>query len=397
MTQSRRERLTFVDALRGLVMVIMALDHTRDFFHIGAMAFPPEDLSQTTPWIFLTRWVTHICAPVFVLLAGVGAWCKGQRDASPAALSGFLASRGLWLVLVEITVMRVALNFSLSMQYPVLLLILWALGVSMLALAVLIHLPARALVLVSLALVVFHNTFDGVQAASLGSIGPWWTVLHQQGVIVLGGLVFFVAYPVLPWIGVMGLGYCLGPMLTSPPERRQRFLMRLGLSLIALFVVVRLVNVYGDPAPWSSQPSAVFTVLSFLRTTKYPPSLQFLLMTLGPALVALAWFDRRGTRDGHPLVVIGRVPFFFYVLHFFALHVVCAVMARLRYGADAMAFMFSPVPSMGGSRELFPPDFGYSLGVTYLVWIGVVVALYPCCVWFARVKTRRREWWLSYL
>ena len=378
-------------------MVIMALDHTRDFFHIGAMAFSPEDLSQTTPWIFLTRWITHVCAPVFVLLAGVGAWYKGQRHGSPAALSRFLASRGVWLVLVEVTLMRVVLNFSLAMEYPVLLLILWALGVSMLALAVLIHLPYRALLLVSLAIVVFHNAFDGVQAASLGGFGPWWTVLHQQGVVPLAGLVLVVAYPVLPWIGVIGLGYCLGPVFTSAPERRQRFLLRLGVSLVAFFVVVRLINAYGDPAPWSSQPSAVFTVLSFLRTTKYPPSLQFLLMTLGPALVALSWFDRRGARADDALVVIGQVPFFFYVLHFFTLHVVCAVMARVRYGPEALEFIFGPVPSMGGPRELFPPDFGYSLGVAYIVWIAVVIALYPCCRWFAGVKARRREWWLSYL
>jgi len=396
-TQGRSERLTFVDALRGAVMVVMALDHTRDFFHIGAMAFSPEDLSQTTPALFLTRWVTHICAPVFVLLAGVGAWCKGQRDGSRAALSRFLASRGIWIALVELLLMRLVLNFSLSMQYPVLLLILWALGVSMLALAVLIYLPPRALVLVSLAIVVFHNTFDGVQAASLGSLGPWWLLLHQQGVIPWAGLVFVVAYPVLPWIGVMGLGYCLAPVLASSPERRQQFLLRLGLALVALFVVVRLLNAYGDPSPWSAQPSAVYTVLSFLRTTKYPPSLQFLLMTLGPALVALAWLDRRGTGDTHPLVVIGRVPLFFYVLHFFTLHVVCAAMARVRYGPDALAFVFSPVPSMGGSREAFPPDFGYSLGVVYVVWMAVVIALYPLCRWFAAVKARRREWWLSYL
>jgi uncharacterized membrane protein len=391
-------RLTAVDALRGAVMVIMALDHTRDFFHAGAMSFSPEDLARTTPILFFTRWITHICAPVFLFTAGLGAFLRLDRPgATKAQLSRFLLTRGVWLILIELTVMRLAFNFSFAMRYPMLLLVLWALGVSMIALAALIYLPRRVLAAASLAVIILHNTLDSVQASQFGAFGGVWNVLHQQGVFVLGGIPVVAGYPVLPWIAVMALGFCVGPIFRLEPHLRHRLLLKWGTLLIIAFVLLRAVNVYGDPAPWSVQPSATYTLLSFLRTTKYPPSLDFLLMTIGPALLALAWFDRRGLEAHNPLVVIGRVPFFYYVTHFWALHVLVALMAWLRYGGAAIPFLLSPVPSMGGSRDLFPPDFGYPLWVVYLVWIGIVVAIYPFCRWFAGVKARRREWWLSYL
>jgi uncharacterized membrane protein len=391
-------RLTAVDALRGLVMVIMALDHTRDFFHLGAMTFSPEDLTRTTPFLFFTRWITHICAPVFFLTAGLGARLRLDRPgATKAQLSRFLVTRGLWLIVIELTVMRLAMNFSLGGTAPVLLLILWALGASMIALAVLIYLPARVLAGVSLAVLVLHNTLDPVQAARFGAWAPLWNMLHQQGAFVPGGIVFVVAYPVLPWIAVMALGYCAGALFQLAPERRQRVFWRVGLALTVLFVLVRAVNVYGDPAPWATQSTWGMTVVSFFRATKYPPSLQFLLMTLGPGLMLLAYFDRRAPGAGNPLVVIGRVPFFYYVAHFWLLHILASAFAFVRYGNASLAYLLSPLPSMGGDRALFPADFGYPLWVTYAVWIAVVVLLYPLCRWFASLKARRREWWLSYL
>ena len=392
-----RPRLTAVDALRGLVMVVMALDHVRDFFHVAAMSFPPEDLTRTTPLIFLTRWVTHVCAPSFFLLAGAGAWLRFARDGSKARLSRFLWTRGLWLILVELIVMRLAMNFTLSPQYPVILLILWALGLAMIALAALIHLPLRVLAVVSVAIIVLHNALDGIQAGQLGAFEGLWRILHQQGFFLPAGIPVVVAYPVLPWIGVMGAGFCLGQLFSRPPPERQRIFLALGLALVAAFVVLRYVNGYGNPVPWSSQPSALFTLLSFLNTTKYPPSLQFLLMTLGPALILLAYFDRRQPADGHPLVVIGRVPFFYYVLHFWLIHVLASVMAFLRYGSASLAWLFSPLPSMGGAAETFPPGFGYPLWVSYVIWIAVVLMLYPLCLWFGRVKKRSQAWWLGYL
>jgi uncharacterized membrane protein len=378
-------------------MIIMALDHTRDFFHAGAMSFQPDNLARTTPLLFLTRWVTHICAPTFMLLAGMGASLRLQRGASKAALSHFLWTRGLWLIVAELTIMRFAMNFTFDTQYPWLLVIFWALGVSMIALAALIHLPMRALAVLSVAIILLHNAFDGVQASGLGAYGWIWNALHQPGAFVsFGGPVVF-GYPVLPWIAVMALGYCLGRLFALEPSRRRRLLATGGAAMIAAFVVIRAINVYGDPSPWAWQPGLGMTVLSFLRATKYPPSLQFLLMTLGPALLLLAWFDRRALRDDHPLVTIGRVPFFFFVAHFFALHVAASFMAWLRYGAASVAFLSSPLPSMGGARERFPADFGYPLWVVYAAWIGVVLLMYPLCRWFARVKRDHRAWWLSYV
>jgi uncharacterized membrane protein len=378
-------------------MVIMALDHVRDFLHGGAMSFSPEDLARTTPILFFTRWITHVCAPTFMCLAGVGAFLRLQRDGSKARLSRFLWTRGLWLVIIELTLMRLAMNFTLAPQFPVLLLILWALGLSMIALAALIHLPPRVLAAVSLALISLHNLLDGIQAAQFGSLAGLWQILHAQGFFTLGGIPIVVGYPILPWVGVMGAGFCFGRVFLLEPERRRRILITTGLVLIGLFVVFRIVNRYGDPVPWSPQDSLALTLISFLRTTKYPPSLDFLLMTLGPALLALAYFDTRQPGSDHPLVVIGRVPFFYYVAHFWAIHVLTAVLAFLRYGSPSIAFLFMPVPSMGGPREIFPPDFGYPLWVTYVAWVGIVAALYPLCLWVARMKSRTRAWWLSYV
>jgi uncharacterized membrane protein len=293
--------------------------------------------------------------------------------------------------------MRLAMNFTLSARYPVILLILWALGLAMIALAALIHLPLRVLALLSVAIIVLHNTLDGIQAAQLGAFEGLWRILHQPGFFMPAGIPVVVAYPVLPWIGVMGAGFCLGSLFSRPPAARQRLFLTLGLALVAAFVVLRFVNSYGNPLPWSSQPSALFTLLSFLNTTKYPPSLQFLLMTLGPALILLAYFDRRQPADDHPLVVIGRVPFFYFVLHFWLIHILASVMAFFRYGSASLAWLFSPLPSMGGAAESFPPGFGYPVWVSYVVWIAVVLMLYPLCLWFGRVKKRRQAWWLGYL
>jgi uncharacterized membrane protein len=391
-------RLTGVDALRGAIMIIMALDHTRDFLHAGAMTFSPEDLARTTPLLFFTRWVTHICAPVFLFTAGIGAFLRLQRPgATTAQLSRFLWTRGLWLIVIELTVMRLAMNFTLDARYPVLLLVLWALGISMIALAVLIHLPRRGLAIVSLAILALHNGLDGLQAPQFGAFSWLWQVLHQQGVFIVFGIPFVVAYPVLPCIALMAAGYSAGPIFLLEPQERRRILVRWGTALIVGFVIVRAINIYGDPAPWSVQPRATFTVMSFFRTTKYPLSLDFVLMTIGPALLALTWLERRALPTTHPLVNFGRVPFFYYVVHFWILHALASALAWLRYGSASLAFLFNPLPSMGGPRSLFPEDFGYPLWVTYAVWVFVVVLLYPLCKWFARLKTRRRDWWLSYL
>ena len=303
-----RARRTSLDALRGLVMVIMALDHVRDFIHHDAMLRQPEDLATTTPLLFFTRWITHLVAPTFSLAAGIGAYLWWRRGRTRGELSRFLATRGLWLVVLEVTVMRLAYNFTPSLQYPLLLLVLWVLGLSMLLLAALVWLPPRALAVLSLAVIALHNLLDGIRAADLGAAAPLWNFLHQPGAFPVGGLLVIIGYPLIPWAFVMALGFAAGMLYEWPAAERERHLVRVGLAMIAAFVVLRALNLYGDPAPWSRQDSAVFTLLSFLKTTKYPPSLLFLLMTLGPACLLLAAFERARLSPGHPLVIFGRVP-----------------------------------------------------------------------------------------
>jgi uncharacterized membrane protein len=223
-----------------------------------------------------------------------------------------------------------------------------------------------------------------------------WNVLHQVGAFKLGSLFVIVAYPLVPWVAVMAAGFCLGPVFQMEPARRQRVLLAAGIALTIAFLALRGLNLYGDPARWTPQPTTTLTALSFLNTTKYPPSLAFLLMTLGPALVALAWLDRRQFAAANPLIVFGRVPLFYFVVHFYAAHLAAIGLAFVQYGPATSAFMFQPLPSMGGPRQLFPPGFGHELWVAYLVWIAIVIVLYPLCAWFGRVKAGSRAWWTSY-
>jgi uncharacterized membrane protein len=325
-----------------------------------------------------------------VFLAGVAAQRRLERDGSIADLSRYLWTRGLWLVVLEITVMRFAQNFRMSSQDPLLLIILVALGLSMVILAGLVHLPAPVVGAIGVAVVVGHNLLDPIRPADLGGLAPLWNLLHDPGVFLVGGLPVLAGYPVLPWAGLMAVGFSAGRIYDLDSERRRRFLTRAGLALVGAFVVLRAINQYGDPSPWSVQASPVMTALSFLRTTKYPPSLQFVLMTLGPVLLMLAWSERLRPGDAHPLVVIGRVPLFYYVVHFYLVHLAASALAALQYG-PALAFLSGPFPSMGGSRDLFPPGFGHPLWVTYVAWAAVVAVMYPLCRWYGRFKRERRR------
>ena len=390
-------RVGAIDAVRGAVMILMALDHVRDFIHRSAMSASPTDLATTTPALFLTRWVTHFCAPVFMFTAGLSAFLWWQRGKTKRQLSAFLLTRGLWLVVLELTAMRLAYDFDFSQRYPILLLVLWVLGACMIGMSALVWLPVRILAVLSVAAIVLHNSHDGINASQLGEAARLWNLIHQPGAFRVAGTVVIVGYPLVPWIAVMALGFSFGRVFLQEPSARQRYLVISGAVATLGFLVIRGLNIYGDPAPWSTQSSATLTVLSFLNTTKYPPSLVFLLMTLGPALLVLAWVDRLAPGSSNPFVVLGRVPLFYFVTHFYAAHAIAAFLAYLRYGPAALTFIFNPVPSMGGPRELFPSAFGYDLWVVYVVWALVVLGLYPACRWFAAVKAHRRNWWLSYL
>jgi uncharacterized membrane protein len=401
----RATRVEAIDAVRGTIMIVMALDHVRDFIHRAAMSSSPTDLARTTPVLFFTRWVTHFCAPGFMFTAGLGAFLWWQHGPSASSgqrrtrkeLSTFLATRGLWLVVLELTIMRVAYDFDLSLDHPTFLLVLWVLGLCMIALAALVWIPERSLAVLSVAVIALHNLFDGVNAARFGSMAPLWNLVHQSGAFRVAGKVVIVGYPLVPWVAVMTLGFCAGRIFLEEPAIRQRRLIAIGGALTAAFLVLRALNLYGDPVPWSAQPVPGFTALSFLNTTKYPPSLSFLLMTLGPLLIALALFDRSRPASVQPLIVYGRVPLFYFVTHFYAAHLVAALLAYVRYGSPALQFMVGPIPSMGGSPKLFPPDFGYPLWVAYVVWALVVLGLYPACRRFAQMKAAGHSWWLRYL
>jgi uncharacterized membrane protein len=368
-------------------MIIMALDHTRDFFGIPGQN--PTDLANATAGLFLTRWVTFFCAPVFFLLTGTGAYLSLRRK-SPGELSRFLLTRGVWLIFLEVVLVR-CFAYQFNVDYRVtMLIVLWALGWAMIALSALVRLPAFVVTSLGVLVIVGHNLLDSVQSAS-----PLWAILHAPGFVVnTPSHVVFAAYPLIPWVGVTAVGYGLGQVYGWDPERRRAFLLRLGLALSLAFLVVRGVNAYGDPSHWMRRKTAAFTVLSFLNTTKYPPSLLFLLMTLGPALILLWSVDRGAPRVLRPALVIGKVPLFYYLLHFPLIHLLAVVTCYVRYGSAHWMF---ESPDLAHYPFTAPPGWGYSLPVVYLVWAFVVVAMYPLCRWFAALKQRRGDAWLSYL
>jgi len=390
-------RIQSVDALRGAIIIIMALDHVRDFTNLSAMSFLPTDLSRTTAALFFTRWITHFCAPVFALTAGMGAFFWYHNKRKLPELSRFLLTRGLWLMFLELTFLRFILLFAWNWTGgPFILTVFWMLGLSMVVLAALVHLPVKLMAPLSLLVIAAHNLLDPVRPGRFGRLAPLWDVVHQQAAFPFHGALVVVAYPLIPWVAVMAAGFCLGPVLFWDPGSRRRFLVRLGLAFTVAFLLLRVLNHYGDPLKWTLESSALFTALSFLNTTKYPPSLLFLLMTLGPALAALAILDRRSFSSANPLLVFGRVPFFFFLFHLALAHGFAVLLPAFRYGLHS--FLLLPPPSLGGPREAFPQDYGFSLPVVYLIWIAVVAISYPICRWYANLKNRRRDlWWLSYL
>ncbi|HEY8087999.1 MAG TPA: heparan-alpha-glucosaminide N-acetyltransferase domain-containing protein [Polyangiaceae bacterium] len=383
---SRRARIESVDVVRGLIMVAMALDHARDF--LGA-ADDPTDVAHASAALFFTRWVTHFCAPVFFLLTGVGARLSlGRR--SPAALSRFLVTRGAWLILLEVTVLR-CFAYQFNADYHVtMLIVIWALGWSMIALAGLSRLPDAAVAAFGLVLVLGHNLLDPIESTS-----PLWAILHARGFVVnRPGVVVFAVYPLVPWVGVTALGWTLGATYRWDAERRRAWLARLGLAACVAFVAVRGWNGYGDPAPWEHQATTLRTAMSFLNTVKYPPSLCFLLMTLGPALLLLRATDTGAATWLRPVLVVGKVPFFYYAVHFALIHAIAVGVCLARTGTVHWLF---ESPTLDRYPFTRPPGWGFPLPLVYLAWIAVVLAMYPPCRWFADVKARRDDAWLSYL
>ena len=386
-----RPRIESVDVVRGVAIILMALDHSRDFF--GDLAADPTALATTTPALFFTRWITHFCAPAFFLLTGTGA-CLALGKMPKAELARYLVARGLWLIFLELVVMRFALQFNIDYQVTIVT-VLWALGWAMIALAGLIWLPIPLIAAIGIVMVAGHNLLDGISAASFGPLAPLWTILHAPGIVFNNGrFLVVISYVLIPWTGVTALGFCLGTLFQEDAERRRAWLLWLGIGLSVAFLILRLANLYGDPAPWVWQRSPLWTLISFLNVTKYPPSLLFLLMTLGPVLLLLRAFETRTPRIFQPALIIGKVPLFFFVLHFFLIHLLAVLVSELRYGEIGEMFRS---PDLGHFPFSPPPGWGQPLPVIYAIWIAVVLILYPLCRWYAQVKQRSKSWWLSYL
>lgn len=390
-----KQRVTSIDLLRGLVILLMALDHVRMYFGEGTWYAEPTNLATTTPLLFFTRWITHFCAPVFVFLAGTSAYLSGTKKASASELSRFLFTRGLWLIFVELVIVNFAWTFDITYSFHILQ-VIWAIGISMVALSALVYLPDKFILAIGFLLVFGHNLLDGITVAGSTFTDLLWYTLHQPNFLVLesGNVINFV-YPVLPWIGLMALGYMAGRLYKSDFDstKRRQILLWAGIISIFLFILLRSFNLYGEQKTWSEQSTIIYSFLSFLNTTKYPPSLQFLLMMMGPALLFLAVNEKTQNRITLPIITFGRVPFFFYIIHLYLIHALAALYLVYE-GHEWNAYVVSAEEIMSGRLG----RFGVSLDAVYVIWITVIVVLYPLCGWYMAYKESHLEKrWLSYI
>jgi len=390
MNSLSKTRIESIDLLKGLVMVIMALDHTRDYFHSSAFLFDPTDPTQTTLILFLSRWITHFCAPAFSFLAGMSAFMVGRRKTT-GQLSGFLFKRGLWLIFVDLTIVNFAWYFDIHFR-TLDLFVIWSLGISMIVLAGLIHLPRKFILLFSVILIFGHDLLDHIHYP--GNI--LWSVLHEFSIVKLSdSLQLYVGYPLIPWIAVMSLGYYFGSLYdpSFDPLKRKKIFNSIGIASIFTFIIVRWINVYGDPLGWKQYDTVTKSLISFLNPNKYPPSLLYLLMTLGVVFLFLANSEKLKGRVVNFFSVFGRVPFFYYIIHLYLIHSVALIFAQLSgFGWQKLILpgWITELPGMKG--------YGFDLWVVYLVWVGVIASLYPLCKKFDSYKMNHKEkWWLSYL
>ncbi len=382
---TQKVRIHSVDMLRGMVMVIMALDHMRDYttyYH-----FNPEDLSQTTIPLFFTRWVTHFCAPVFMFLAGVGSGLGEINGKTKKELSYFLWTRGLWLVLLELTVIKLGWTFNFT-DKTIIFQVIWAIGMAMISLAALIYVPKKWLLVFGLVIVFGHNLLDGISPESFGIFSPLWKMIHVDSLIPLGSYVVIVKYQIIPWIGVMALGYVFADLYRLGEKARQKKILLIGISCTIMFLIVRGINIYGDPNPWQPQSTIGMTIASFLNANKYPPSLSYLLMTLGPSIILLTLFERWNGFFSRFLIVFGRVPMFFYVVHIYSIHLIAVFLGL--YQGFSLSQMFNLFRNL-------PQDYGFGLGVTYIMWIFLIITHYYLSAEYIKFKRGRKHPFYSYI
>ncbi len=393
MQPSRSIRIQSIDILRGIVMIIMPLDHTRDFFHFPAAFSDPLNPATTSLPIYLTRWITHFCAPTFVLLSGLSAYLS-SRNKTAGEASAFLIKRGLWLMVVEIAVVTLGITFNPFYNF-IIWQVIWVIGASMVILGLLCGLPYKVLLVIGLVLFFGHDLIWYVPLPQTGAVAYLWKVFLTARVTIIplsGDHVIGDLYAILPWTGVMLMGYCMGPLFdkTYPAEKRRRQLLIAGFSLTVLFFALRWINQYGDPAPWKHWATGLQTFFSFFLVSKYPPSLMYLSATLGISLMALSLLENAKGKWKQVVSVYGRVPFFYYILHFYLLHTLLVI----------VFFATGHTTAQIANRNGFyfrPPGFGYNLIVVYLIWMAVIAALYLPCRWFNKYKMEHRQWWLSYV
>jgi uncharacterized membrane protein len=390
----KRKRIESIDVLRGIVMIIMALDHVRDYFHRDAFLYSPTDLTQASIFLFFTRFITHYCAPVFVFLAGISAYLYGTKK-SKKELAFYLFSRGSWLVFVELFIISLGLTFN--PLYPMFnLQVIWAIGVSMLVLSVMIYMNWRGILLTAIVLIFAHNLLDSIHVPGTGASALFWSLMHEDGDFVLGKFKILVHYPLIPWIGIIALGYSFGRLYEQrfTTAIRRKTLIVTGLSAISLFFLLRTFSVYGDAANWSFQKNIIYTLMSLLNVTKYPPSLLYILITLGPALIFLALAEKPLQALTGKIAVFGRVPFFYYVIHLYLIHLLAVFAAKFTgYSWHDMILTdrVNRVPELKG--------YGFSLFTVYFIWMVLILFLYPLCKKFDSYKRihQSTKWWLSYV
>ena len=385
-----KSRIQSIDLLRGIVMVIMVLDHSRNFFHYNGFSEEPTDLATTTPFLFFTRWVTHFCAPVFIFLSGTSIFLMKNNSIKQKSI--FVFKRGLWLVLLSLTVVAFVWWFDFSFHYLALD-VIWVIGICMILFAGILYLPFRAILFFGLITVAFHNLLDTTNFENGEIQTLLWDLFHHEGLVGISNhFSIFIVYPLMPWIGVMSLGYCFGKFYKQDfsPERRKILLLYMGSACILLFVFLRLFTNYGESEQWRQSPSIFFSLMSFINTTKYPPSLLYLLMTIGPSFIFLSITETLTHKIANFFIVFGRVPFFFYLLHLYLLHLAAFI-------ATLFSYTWNETTQSLTTMSEFPAGYGFSLMIVYPIWIATILILYPICRWYNNYKSTHKNWWLSYV
>lgn len=398
MTTLTKKRIESIDILRGIAMVIMALDHARDFFHINANIDDPLNLATTTPVLFFTRYITHFCAPIFVFLSGTSIYLQSLRK-TKNELSAFLIKRGLWLIFAEFVIIAFAWTFD-PLFHILPMGVIWAIGISMVILGLIIRLPYNFILVSGLIIVFGHNLLDIPEAATGFKAGFWWDLFHHGYFVPYSfapNHFVIIIYPFIAWTGLMMLGYCAGIFFTSKftTAQRSKITARIGFGLILFFIVVRFINIYGDPVPWTEQKNGLLTIFSFLKVNKYPPSLLYMSITIGVAFLMLSLLENIKNRFTNIMVVYGRTAFLYYILHLYLIHIIATIL----FFVKGQHTVQEAINSMSKLPFLFViPGEGVGLGIAYVIWAALVIALYPVCKWYDKYKTNHKEkWWLSYL